>query len=114
MSEEQHRRTPPLFWYVNEQNNTPLIMSVSAGKVFPFFTTEMAAARHKGDLGGGWRLVSSSSADKLIELCEEVNSKGDYVFAVDPPATAGSSFKPYTADEMKAIIERNVENKPNE
>lgn len=106
------RIVPALYWFADESNNTILFVVGEADRsydLFPFFTSEERAQRHRDQstMRSKWILNSSRDADELIELCE---NKAHYdAFIFDPIALEGSHGQPLVLSEVKEIIEDNVD-----
>ena len=93
MPAESAQPIPPLYWFVDDENRL-LTLNLREAKVFCFFGSRLNAETFKRSLAtpGEWILVSNTSADYLIELCERASRVGYTNFALDPPPNYGGCF----------------------
>jgi hypothetical protein len=84
MSEGNTRLVQALYWFVNDELE-PLALNIGDGKFLCFFSTRWNAETFKQGQTmppGRWTMLSTESADHLIEVCERANREGYTDFAL--------------------------------
>ena len=110
MSEGNTRLVKALYWFVNDELE-PLALNIGDAKFLCFFSTRWNAEPFKQGQAmppGPWTMLSTESADHLIELCEQANREGYTDFALNPTPNYDGRDRRWSLDEFKGVIERPV------
>jgi hypothetical protein len=108
MTEGYIRLVQALYWFVNDELE-PLALNLGDMKFFCFFSTRWNADTFKQGQAmpsGQWTLLSTASANYLIELCERASREGYTAFALNPSPNYDGRDRRWTLDEFKDVIER--------
>jgi hypothetical protein len=108
MSEGNIRLVQALYWFVNDELE-PLGLNVRDTKFFCFFSTRWNADTFRQGQAmppGRWTLLSTESANYLIELCERASREGYTDFVLNPSPNYDGRARRWTLDEFKDVIER--------
>jgi hypothetical protein len=108
MPEGNTKLVQALYWFVDDELE-PLALNVGDARFFCFFSTRWNADTFKQGQAmppGQWTMLSTESADRLIELCERANREGYTDFALNPPPNYDGRDRRWTLGEFKEVIER--------
>jgi hypothetical protein len=110
MSEGNTRLVKALYWFVDDELE-PFALSVDDRRFFCFFSTRWNADAFKHGQAmppEQWTMLSTESADRLVEVCERAIEEGYTDFALNPPPNYDGRDRRWSLDEFKEIIERPV------
>src|ERR687890_1609173 len=108
MPEGNVRLVHALYWFVDDELE-PLALNLGDAKFFCFFSTRWNANAFKHGQAmppGQWTMLSTESADHLVEVCERATGEGYTDFALNPPPNYDGRDRRWGLDEFKDIIER--------
>ena len=108
MPEGNVRLVHALYWFVDDELE-PLALNIGDAKFFCFFSTRWNADAFKHGQAmppGQWTMLSTESADHLVEVCERATRGGYTDFALNPPPNYDGRDRRWGLDEFKDIIER--------
>ncbi len=108
MSEGNTRLVKALYWFVDDELE-PLALNIGDKRFLCFFSTRWNAETFKQGQAmppGRWTMLSTESADHLIELCEWANSEGYTDFTLNPPPNYEGRDRRWSLDGFKDVIER--------
>lgn len=108
MPEGNVRLVKALYWFVDDELK-PFALNLGDKRLFCFFSTRWNADAFKNGQAmppGQWTMLSTESADHLIEVCERANREGYTDFALNPPPNYDGRDRRWSLDEFKEIVER--------
>ena len=106
MPEGTPRLVEALYWFVDDELE-PFALRLGEAKFFCFFSTRWNAEAFRQAMPPGrWTMLSTESADHLIEVCERANREGYTEFALNPSPNYDGRDRRWDLEGFRAVIER--------